>query len=840
MRSKHGSACVFLLALFPLVSGAAGEGLAAPILEKVKAGTVFLLVGSGMSQGQGSGFLVGPRLLATNAHVLGIGPERAEPAGDIRIVFHSGVTGKEFVLPGAFVSADVDADLAFVEFPEPEGSRPPLASLDLCAGKELRETMPVFIVGFPFGHALAGRREHPAVTVGSGTVSSLRMDEHGFLDAIQINGDLNPGNSGGPVVNQQGQVVAVSVSTIRGTGIGFAIPCDTLRREIEGRVIEVAYSNCRVHAGRCSFDVSARVIDPMKRIRQVAFYYWTGFPDSPRPVNARTKLQIHGAQGDGPRIRINLAQDAQTGEWRGSARNLTVPPEQQVFTQTGCLRSGLGEKLTQVCLSVEILQLAEAGPPVARPATAKLIIGPQQPGQVVDPIRPNAHEALEGTEERDESGQRYTAVTSSAKNIPLSGELKQIVCPPSGREVYAIFEGQSGIKVLDPTTLKELAEIGTPRSPVSLWCDESRIAAACAESKVLVIIDSVRRVPTKSVVLRDDTTLQPLRVLGLAPDGSFMTVWKAPGTVRWDMFLYHVSPLRSTRRILKGEVEWGVYTHGGKYLFAQHNFKGSPSGVPELLNPVDGERIDLSDNGLFGKNAGFHRSFAHCFYTTDGKHLVMPTGSLGSSTVYGVTTYLADPNLSRREIELPGVAVAEVAKDNLLVSWGPSPNHSDSPMIYYASRSTGRVVRRISVKGISLHPAHYLSVKADKDTVYVPGHELFLWVYSVAREKSVVAMVRCGPVAGGQTAASDPKTPTAEARIGKPFTFTPQFKRPEGARKVTFRLKSGPPDIQVDAETGKVNWTPTDAYLGKYDVVLVADVDGTEVPVATWAIEVRF
>ena len=56
-------------------------------------------------------------------------------------------------------------------------------------------------------------------------MSSLRNDSDGELSVVQIDGNLNPGNSGGPIVDTKGRLVGVAVATIRdGQGIGLVIP----------------------------------------------------------------------------------------------------------------------------------------------------------------------------------------------------------------------------------------------------------------------------------------------------------------------------------------------------------------------------------------------------------------------------------------------------------------------------------------------------------------------------------------------------------------------------------------------------------------------------------------
>lgn len=69
--------------------------------------------------------------------------------------------------------------------------------------------MPVVAFGYPFGIRLAFKEgEYPNPTVSLGRITALRKSQ-GTLQAIQINAALHPGNSGGPVLNDKGEVIAI-------------------------------------------------------------------------------------------------------------------------------------------------------------------------------------------------------------------------------------------------------------------------------------------------------------------------------------------------------------------------------------------------------------------------------------------------------------------------------------------------------------------------------------------------------------------------------------------------------------------------------------------------------
>jgi serine protease Do len=157
----------------------------------------------GPRRGLGSGFLIHPDgYLVTNAHVV-------EGATTVQVRLASGKR-----LPGQVVGRDSRVDLALVKVESPEK----LPVLPLGDSEQLRVGELVLALGHPFGLEQ---------TVSLGIVSRkgapLLAAAPGF-DFIQTDAAVNPGNSGGPLVNMAGQVVGVNTMAARNGSIGFAIP----------------------------------------------------------------------------------------------------------------------------------------------------------------------------------------------------------------------------------------------------------------------------------------------------------------------------------------------------------------------------------------------------------------------------------------------------------------------------------------------------------------------------------------------------------------------------------------------------------------------------------------
>ena len=161
------------------------------------------------SYGVGSGFLVAPGMVATNLHVVA-GVETA----DIQFSDQSTRTGQ-------VVSASDTLDLAVIQVTQPAGA----ATLSWGDANAVSSGQTVYGIGFPLGFA-------GPPSVAKGSVS--RMVNLDGIAAIQTDAALNPGNSGGPLVDSCGRVVGiVTAGILDAKGISYAISEAIAKPEIE-------------------------------------------------------------------------------------------------------------------------------------------------------------------------------------------------------------------------------------------------------------------------------------------------------------------------------------------------------------------------------------------------------------------------------------------------------------------------------------------------------------------------------------------------------------------------------------------------------------------------------
>ncbi len=260
---------------------------------------------TGPTSGSGSGFVMTPDgYVLTNSHVVS-GAKR------VSAIFQDGQR-----VPANLVGDDPETDIALVRIDAPN-----LVALTFADSSALRVGQLAIAVGNPYGFDC---------TVTAGVVSALGRSlrtKTGHLvdDVIQTDTALNPGNSGGPLVDSRGQVIGVNTAMILpAQGICFAIAANTAGFVMgklihEGRIrrsyLGVAGQNVPLHR---------RVVRFHGLPTESAVFVVTVEPDSPAARAGLLAGDLIVAYGDKPIAGIDDLHRMLTEEQAGVGATMTI------------------------------------------------------------------------------------------------------------------------------------------------------------------------------------------------------------------------------------------------------------------------------------------------------------------------------------------------------------------------------------------------------------------------------------------------------------------------------------------------------------------------------------
>tara|TARA_Y100000310_G_scaffold308106_1_gene350872 strand:- start:940 stop:1821 length:882 start_codon:yes stop_codon:yes gene_type:complete len=147
---------------------------------------------------QGTGFIISEEgYVITNAHVLAGG------------IFANAITADKETIPMEVLGFDGRLDIALLKIPQQDSFLEFTLSRDVDIGEK------VIAIGNPLGLSFS---------VSEGIVSAKdRAGINGINAYIQTDAALNPGNSGGPLINTEGKVIGINNFKVQGDNLGFAL-----------------------------------------------------------------------------------------------------------------------------------------------------------------------------------------------------------------------------------------------------------------------------------------------------------------------------------------------------------------------------------------------------------------------------------------------------------------------------------------------------------------------------------------------------------------------------------------------------------------------------------------
>ena len=249
------------------------------IFERTEAGTVRVEVQRinqvSESNGVGSGFVFDRSgHIITNAHVI-------DDASKVIVTF---LDGRSY--HAELIGTDPFTDIAVVKV---EADRALINPLLLGDSSNLKVGEQIAAIGNPFG--LSG-------SMTSGIVSQLGRllpAQDGLFqipDVIQTDAAINPGNSGGPLLNMRGEVVGINTAIQSGTGeftgVGFAIPSQTVAKIVPSLIRDGEYSHPWL--GISGRDIDPDLANALGLVDAKGFLVVTVVDDSPA-----AKAGLHGS-----------------------------------------------------------------------------------------------------------------------------------------------------------------------------------------------------------------------------------------------------------------------------------------------------------------------------------------------------------------------------------------------------------------------------------------------------------------------------------------------------------------------------------------------------------------
>lgn len=213
----EGLASQYRALMTPVSDTGANRGLQ-QLFADARRFTVFITVLEGAETRTGAGFVVDRAGIAvTTAHLVGNASVVKVSLADRRVV------------PAAVVRVDREADIAVIKLAGGDYDAAPVAG----SSRGLETGDEVVVLGYPMA---VGNSPQPSLSWGYVSRTSKESPQDGYL---QLAAGLNPGDSGGPVVNRHGEVVAMNVGRVESMkgrpiqGIGFALPAERIRRALE-------------------------------------------------------------------------------------------------------------------------------------------------------------------------------------------------------------------------------------------------------------------------------------------------------------------------------------------------------------------------------------------------------------------------------------------------------------------------------------------------------------------------------------------------------------------------------------------------------------------------------
>jgi hypothetical protein len=285
----------------------------------------------------GSGFVAQPGLVITAANVLGMQDRGSDPPEKIEVVAAAG-TQNERSYEGELLVVDRNESLAVIRIKGQDQPEP----LPIISSVEVQESQRLLIMGYPSGASLVnlrnGMEPKPTVKARQCIATGRLLNKLGIVKYLQIEGGADPGNSGGAVLDTNGDVVGVLAAGNANPNMTFVVPSEYVTNLLQGRVLEVHIADTFRSAGSTRSKIGTYIANPAKRFDGVSLEIWTSPAPALKQLGGRSAIRPASTvppiplPGDGPIVATKLDYDPEQGvttDFTESTTDFIVLPDRK-------------------------------------------------------------------------------------------------------------------------------------------------------------------------------------------------------------------------------------------------------------------------------------------------------------------------------------------------------------------------------------------------------------------------------------------------------------------------------------------------------------------------------
>ncbi len=427
----------------------------------------------------------------------------------------------------------------------------------------------------------------------------------------------------------------------------------------------------------------------------------------------------------------------------------------------------------------------------------------------------------------------------ATRRLDFGFRARRVLASPDPGKLVVLEEGlASRIHLWDRARGEATRTVTLQKGAVDAVVDSGKVVVACHESRVLVILDAATLERTGTRELKSKDPVGPTALFAGSAPGKVGFLARDLGPPVERTIVGEIETTSGEVRVLATPSAMLVHAllAGDGLVYAQapfadarqpgggYSFDVPPSGAgphAPAAGPAPQQRRHL------GRGDWTHYWYGPAIRLAGDRGFAMAVGD-GPDRRQAITYRFASNAIDQVWNVAGLLLAAHPAEPLLLVA-----NTTGNPML----------TKEWTVTGIQCERGRFLfrgrlAFDAPVGDAWFTGRDGTPSAQIVAGPRGDALVFQVGELWYEATlpAFEDVGDPPADAMPGSPFEFAPRVANPPGG---TFRLKTAPSGMSVDAATGRITWTPAETDLGEHQVELVADRDGHETSVIVFSLRVR-